>query len=291
MKMFVYMLLAGLFNTITPFKIVPIDSANLLGMFSRSNTYNTIKLNDPSLPPVPTDQLNELKVNFKFFFEEQCAIKCLKSINCVRYSFSATGDCVLSLRANFNRQINFASTEKANAVKTLIGCDLQGCPNGAYCATGNKCLCPSSMNGPNCSKSVEYMFSSMSSWSNCTANCNQTIGFYQRSQTCMKKYFNSDSSQPIVNNMDWLCANSVTALANQVQINSCSIEQCRLYADWSSWAPCSKICDGFTVRVRTCFPNVNCDSTFLKQTKMCGLDQCFNTLTGIINKLFVFNLF
>ena len=285
MKMFIFVLLASLFNTIAPFTVVPIDSANLLGMFSRSNTYNQIKLNDQSLPPVPTDQQNEFKVNFKFFFEEQCAIKCLKSISCMRYSFSASGECRLFMRANFNRQINFASTEQANAIKSLIGCDLQSCTKGAYCATSNKCLCPSSMNGPGCTKTEDYIFSSMSGWSSCTANCNQTTGFSQRSQTCMKKYFNSDSSQPIVNNsynMDWLCANSIGALANQVQINTCSIEQCRLYADWSSWTPCSKICDGSTSRVRTCFPNVNCDSTFLKQTKLCGLDQCYNTLTGNI---------
>jgi hypothetical protein len=104
----------------------------------------------------------------------------------------------------------------------------------------------------------------------------------------MKKYFSADDSSNSIggeptNNMDWLCGLTFAPfdLTNQIQVNTCSINTCRLYTDWSAWSSCTKVCGGITSRSRSCAPNVNCDTNFLYQTKSCGLDDCDSIILSI----------
>lgn len=69
--------------------------------------------------------------------------------------------------------------------------------------------------------------------------------------------------------MDWLCESE-----GRVQVNTCKLDSCRIFGEWSSWTSCSRICGGFSTRQRDCLPGKTCDQKFLKQSKVCGFEDC-----------------
>ena len=99
------------------------------------------------------------------------------------------------------------------------------------------------------------------------------LGYQTRSRKCNRKYIDATTNSTIrtesVENMDWLCGNET-----KYQSNTCKIESCKIYGDWSQWTTCNKICGGFITRQRACLPGKTCEQKYLKQTKLCGLDEC-----------------
>ena len=257
--------------------IALLDSPKLFGLFARSDTFNTIKI-DPLFPQVPNDK--HKLISFKVFFEEQCAIKCLRNVHCVKYSYSTEKLCQIGLRDGYERHINFNDDEKQK-LTSLLNCDLDSCTKGLYCSadsrttttTSGTCLCFPSDSGNDCSAPHDsFQLSNWSEWTKCTASCDQLQGFRQRSKDCLK------NNNETVNQMDWLC--NTNGLADQYQVESCSSPVCLTYKEWSAWSTCSRICGGYMTRKRECFPGAeaSCNRKHLSQVQECGLKECDNLL-------------
>lgn len=174
---FIYFLV--LVKTGHSFEIKQIDTGFLFGLFNRTaNGLNTIKLR--SLTQNSNSQ--DSKITIPAYFEEQCALECLKNINCIQYTFLVDQEkCVVSIRPNFNRQENLDPAKNAKIAET-INCNLQTCSNGLYCSsnsnesssTTGSCLCDSNLNnGQTCSNKIKYELSEWSVWSSCSASCNE----------------------------------------------------------------------------------------------------------------------
>ena len=169
------------------FEVKPFDSASLLGIYTRSKTFNTIRL-DATLPPFSEEAGVDKRITLSVFFEEQCAIKCLRNVNCVRYSFLNQQTCHIFLKANYKRQSVYQK-KQTDDLEKVLGCNLQSCSNGFYCSESvGTCLCPApdvfcysnsclfhalKASDKTCSSRVSYEMSDWSEWSNCSAQCDE----------------------------------------------------------------------------------------------------------------------
>lgn len=162
------------------FKVKELDVNFLNGMFDRSDATNlrTIKLDAPN-PSVPTSRTDEEELTFKAHMELQCAIECLRYVNCIRYRFREdAANCSVYLNVNFVRQTSFDATKNAQLTDTL-NCDLQQCANGIFCssnrignAAAGSCICDSSrFEGAKCDTKIRYELSEWTPWSDCSAAC------------------------------------------------------------------------------------------------------------------------
>lgn len=266
------------------FEVTPFDSSSVLGLFSRSGSLNVLKL-DPSVGPISDDVIVEKRISFQpIYFEEHCAIKCLRNLNCVRYSMLNGSICQLSLKANYQRQKTYPEDQTASLASKL-SCNLQTCANSVYCSDSAACLCPVSLvtaTTSSCGSKVVYEFSEWSAWSACTAACDE--GFQSKTRKCIRKYIdtttNSLLKSEIVEGMDYLCGTD-----SRVETKTCKLDSCRIYGDWSSWTPCSKICGGFSTRQRDCLPGKTCDQKFLRQSRVCGFEDCSSLVISNLIKL------
>ncbi len=254
-------------TSLLAFSIIQIDSAHLLGLFQPANNqFNTL------IRPTDTNP-NQNLLTLPSFFEEQCAIKCLRNTHCASYFFNAgSRTCQLSLIPNLQREL-----KPDLLLAKQINCDLNQCSHGLYCSSKGACLCEPSSHGSDCSVRPVYELSSWSDWSKCTADCDQPMGFKQRQKDCVSIRA-SGTMNTTLTNMKWLCTPG--SLDEQFQIMPCQVESCRQYGDWSEWSPCTKICGGYTIRTRQCYPNAVCDDRFLKQVKVCSFKDCESILIG-----------
>jgi hypothetical protein len=171
-------------NQVLLFKVIPIDSDSLLGLFSSNSDTNTIKIN-PQYKQLPSIIKPDNVITLQAFFDEQCATECLKYLQCVSYLFNATNNlCQINLVDNFNREIFFESNEQFDQITELIECDLNDCSNSFYCESSqnelSKCLCSSSSTNADCSQNIKYIFSEWSDWSECSANCTNPKGLREK---------------------------------------------------------------------------------------------------------------
>ena len=157
------------------FEVTPIDSAGLLGLYSKSISFNTIRL-DPSVKPIAEDVVVEKRISFPAFFEEQCAIKCLRNLNCVRYSFINQQTCQIFLKTNYKRQVKFDKNQ-TSVLEKKLNCNLETCANSVYCSdSASTCLCPmdiASTGSSNCATQTVYELSELSAWTTCSAACDE----------------------------------------------------------------------------------------------------------------------
>ncbi len=157
-------LLFGLTYHAVSFEVTPLDSAGLLGLYAKSKSFNTIRL-DSTLPPLSDEAVVEKRITFSAFFEEQCAIKCLRNINCVRYAFLNQQTCHIFLKANHNRQSVYEKNQ-TDVLEKVLECNLASCSNGIYCSeTAGTCLGQA--------KKISYEMSEWSAWSNCSTSCDE----------------------------------------------------------------------------------------------------------------------
>lgn len=174
-------LIIFLFKTGHLFEINQIDPGFIFSLFNKSLVGNSrvINLGPPANPAILNSNNNQtdIRISLQAFFEEQCALECLKNILCVQYLFQEDKlNCVISLRANFKRQTNIDSARN-NKITDTIGCNLQSCSNGVYCSTEGKnsdgsCLCDSTLNdGPGCLNKITYELGEWSAWTPCSATC------------------------------------------------------------------------------------------------------------------------
>lgn len=267
------------FDQANGLKLVQIDPPQILSLFDQSNGYKNLLIENTNV-----HTKIETKVQITAFFEEQCAIECLRNLQCVRYTYDQVNNlCKINIQSNVGRRIKFSTIEQQTQISKDLNCDLSQCSQGFYCSANiaktGACLCKPGDKSKDCSGNLGYQYGldKWTEWTECTANCNQNKGFRQKTKKCMKNYFNGTSSTD-VHNMDWLCNKG--SLSDQFQIESCSIEKCREYTDWSPWTPCSKICGGFTSRKRECFKSSACDTNYLNQIKECTLTECDSLLIG-----------
>lgn len=175
MKIYTYLIELNLIIfSVNSFAITELDSDLILGQFKKSTTgFKTIHI-DPkiSVPSVKED----ITISIRSFFDEQCAIECLKNILCIGYLFQETKQsCLIYLRPNFRRQSNVINNQK---LKENLRCDLQRCSQAIYCSTSPNesldgvCLCDFVVNyGQNCSNKNLYQMSDWSKWTDCSAEC------------------------------------------------------------------------------------------------------------------------
>lgn len=283
MKLYLILLAVNLISLIDSLDIIKIDNANLLGLFERSDSFNTIRI-DPQFLQVPNDNSKENLLTFQAFFEEQCAISCLRNIHCVRYAYDlAQGSCKIYLKANFERNVRFDLAEQGTHLASVMNCNINECKNGIYCSPSSRdkaigtCLCHSLEKGQSCSSKSKYELTPWSEWTKCTAHCEQIDGFQKRSKNCMK--VNATGQKTTIKNMDWLC--NLGKLSDQYEVSKCGIEKCLKFTQWSSWSVCSKICGGLSQRKRECYENADCDKNLLKQTRACSSDICDSTAISL----------
>jgi hypothetical protein len=83
------MLVLGLVGSIQGTELMQLDPVYILSWFTKqsaNSNVNTIK----SKTALPTDTAAEVVRTIPVFFEEQCAIECLRNTYCIRYSFTAS---------------------------------------------------------------------------------------------------------------------------------------------------------------------------------------------------------
>ena len=180
-------LLLGLAYHAATFEVKPFDSASLLDIYIRSKTFNTIRL-DSTLPPLSEDAIAEKRISFAAFFEEHCAIKCLRNLHCVRYAFLNQQTCHIFLKANYKRQVVYEKNQ-IQVLHKFLNCNLDSCSKGMYCSDSvGSCLC-SAMDAfcyrsnclfqatkatdKSCNNKVSYEMSEWSDWSNCSTPCDE----------------------------------------------------------------------------------------------------------------------
>jgi hypothetical protein len=66
------------------FELKQLDTIHLNSFFVKSNNLNNYK----TRTPLPSDTSSDLIRTIPVYFEEQCALECLKNIFCARYSYS-----------------------------------------------------------------------------------------------------------------------------------------------------------------------------------------------------------
>lgn len=294
-KFFSLFLLINLVGRIYLLEFSAVDSSFLLGLFTKTKNVNVIKIDNQ----IPADTTNEIERTTPAFFEEQCALECLRNVYCVRFVFTEEkSTCVISIRLNFERQSKFNPAQNSK-ITDHINCDLQACSKSLYCSPLNdtqigNCLCDTvTTTGKSCANKVKYEFSEWSTWSACSVACDG--GFRNRNRKCIKKYFNpakNENVTEVMDNMEWLCDMNYK-ISDVYDIQTCNVNRCRFYSEWSSWSPCDKICDGFKSRFRSCEPGVTselCNPVYLKDIQMCSsFEDCSST---IISKYFCcFGLF
>lgn len=287
--MFSYLSFLLLLNSIQPMvflNLVQIDSPYLLGLFQSIDGKKTIKTD----LPIPENTLNEYSIKFMAFFEEQCAIKCLRNIHCIRYVYNSDRNiCQINLLDYYKRHIKHQSNEAIKKITTELNCAFNDC-SGFYCSSKSStatqktgtCLCnPSS--GTSCDSHVIYELGVWSEWTQCTANCDQANGFKKRRRNCLKTVYDEANGNvtDVVDNMDWLCEGH----DGMYGVESCSVASCRVYGEWSEWSVCSKLCGGYTQRTRGCLRESDCDEKFLSQIKVCTLENCDSIVIGKLEKL------
>ena len=179
---FVCAVLCLLFEQGRAFEKDRLDRNAIVGLFDKSlNGLNNLRL-DNSGAQVASEPTNEITRQVSVFMEEQCALECLRSVNCTRYSYSPAGSgvalaqCVIYLKKNLVRP---ASIEQTSIV---LGCDSPPCANSISCssssaaANGNK-TCPFQDVGISFAAkvSVTYELSAWSDWTPCSSACNDGI--------------------------------------------------------------------------------------------------------------------
>jgi len=282
MKFISLFVLFGLVYQTVSFSVKPFDSASLLGLFTRSSSSNTLRL-DASLPALGEDTEVARRLTVTTYFEEQCAMLCLKNLPCVRYTYQSQ-KCQIFLKADYKRQQKFDKNQ-TNVVQNAIGCNLETCSSGLYCSSSSSgCFCPlatASTGSQTCSNVVSYELTEWSEWSACSAVCSD--GFQTRTKKCNKVYKDATGKVLLkeqVANIDWLCPNVARS-----ETQTCKANGCALYTEWSDWSSCSKICGGYSTRTRSCLPGKTCDDKYFSQFKSCGLSSCNTT---IISNLRIF---
>ncbi|CAF0933519.1 unnamed protein product [Brachionus calyciflorus] len=280
---FEFILLLSLFGFGFSFIVTELDSNLILAQF-KLEPISGEKIINLESKIVFDSSSKDLVVRLKSFFEEQCAIECLKNLLCVKYYFEESQQsCAIYLRPNFKRQMAAANNQK---IKENIRCNLQKCARGLYCSTSGvnnlegNCLCDSVLNsGENCSTSASYDLSEWSRWSECSAQCGD--GFSTRTKICAKNLMK------ISDELNWLCDKTLV-LSNKYQVEKCRNKNCIIYSEWSSWSACSKICGGFRSRKRSCEINDKkskfCDEKYLNEKQYCSfLDDCLTTISKLSN--------
>lgn len=251
--------------------LVKIDLSEITSKFTRNSDNFKVLIQGTQLP---SDTANEITQIVYGITDEHCALECLKSIYCIKYSFnSEMMRCLIILRPDFQRK-----TSQSSSLEEVLKCNLNSCSSSLYCSTNDSgsslCLCDSVLNlgGLDCNARVKYEFEAdWSTWSTCSQTCGG--GFRERSKKCLKKF-----GTKVEIAADWLCGS--TSSANRLyQVEACNDQQCGLYSPWSDWTACSKICGGFRSRARTCLliDNANgfCDQSYLREINMCNnLDSC-----------------
>jgi len=276
MKFISLFILFGLVYQTVSFDIKPFDSAALLGLFTHSSgsPSNTLRL-DQSLPVLGEDTEIAKRITVSAFFEEQCAMQCLKNLPCVRYTYQSQ-KCQIFLKADYRRQQKFDKNQ-TSVIENNLNCNLETCSEGLFCSSTSGCFCPlstASTGSETCSNDVSYELSEWSEWSACSAVCSE--GYQTRTKSCNKVY--KDASGKLlkkekISNIDWLCPNTVKS-----ETITCKANGCALYTEWSDWSSCSKICGGYSTRTRACLPGKACDEKYLNQFKSCGLSGCNATI-------------
>lgn len=157
--------------------LIQIDPPQILGLFEQSNGYQNLLTENPDISLITETQITA-------YFEEQCAIACIRNLQCARYAYNQMKNlCQLSLQlTRQHRQIKFANLEKGKEISKDLNCDLSDCSKGIYCSgsiteTG-ACLCKPGDSSQDCSGKVNYQYklNQWSEWSKCTANCKNNQG-------------------------------------------------------------------------------------------------------------------
>ena len=287
-SLYLFIQLVSLIDQVFLLELIKLDVNLLSSVFSKSSNVYTLKL-DNSLTG---DSSNEISRVIPAFFEQQCALECLKQTYCVKYSFLAElKSCVITLKPEFQRKMTLDS-DQTGKLTDILNCNLDTCSTSLYCSSNSsglsQCLCDPilSTGGSDCSKTVRYELSDWSTWTQCTQTCGG--GFKKRGKNCLKKFANQTVA---VEDSDWLCGTS-----DKFQIETCSEQACGLYSAWSDWSECNKVCGGSKTRQRSCLvadsSNELCASIYLNEAQACSsFDSCNSAiLSNLKYTLLIFQL-
>jgi hypothetical protein len=123
-----------------------------------------------------------------------------------------------------------------------------------------------------------------SEWTECSTLCDQ--GFKSRRKECTR--VKNEHKQETISSQDWLCSNGAVQIASLHELSVCERDKCKIYDEWSTWSPCSKLCGGYKRRERKCSLGATekgdasplCEAAYLTETQVCGLDDCAPLVTS-----------
>ncbi len=268
------------------YEVFKIDPNFLADLFIEYKNYFTIRSGYPESILYSGDFKHERDVNVTAYFEEQCALDCLKNIFCIRYAYNeAKFMCNLRLHHFIPRRFEY-DDRVASKLKQM-SLDLEACANGIFCTDSNQPFCDVSTSiGNKCQNKITYELSDWSDWTPCSATCGSSST--KRTRTCSTVYYDVEKNVTVtekIENNDWLCNKESDKHFSTVEVKYCSLPACTLYSTWSDWSPCSKICDGQQTRSRSCLldpSDMYCDAAYVNELKFCGQRDC-STIAISIN--------